>query len=155
VEVRSRRPENGSPRASRLRPLCTSAFPASAQFLLELAHAQLELGDAVGARAVLHQVHGILHVRPDLGVVPKQAAELQSMVDTIRGGRVGASSLTVAELRVLPFLATRFTFPEIGERLHVSRHTIKTHVVSIYRKLGVSSRTDAIEQAREIGLLGL
>jgi LuxR family maltose regulon positive regulatory protein len=142
-------------RASRLRTLCTYAFPSSAQFLLQLGYALLELADPAGARAVLRQVRDILQMRPDLGIVPKQAEELQSMVDTIGSGRVGASALTVAELRLLPLLASHFTFREIGERTHVSRHTVKTHAMSIYRKFGVSSRSEAIQHAQEVGLLGV
>jgi LuxR family maltose regulon positive regulatory protein len=67
---------------------------------------------------------------------------------------VGATSLTTAELRLIPLLSTHLSFPEIGERLHVSRHTVKTQAMSVYRKLGVSSRSGAIERAHEVGLLG-
>ena len=63
------------------------------------------------------------------------------------------SGLTSAELRVLPLLTTHLSFREIGERLFVSRNTIKTQAISIYRKLGVSSRSGAIERAAELGLL--
>jgi len=62
-------------------------------------------------------------------------------------------SLTGAELRLLPYLATHLTFPEIGSRLCISRNTVKSQAVSTYRKLGVSSRSDAIERAVEVGLL--
>jgi LuxR family maltose regulon positive regulatory protein len=141
-------------RASRLRPLCSYAFPASAHFLLQLGHAHLELADSAGAREVLRQARDILRMRPDLGTVPKQADELQTMVDAIQHGPVGASSLTVAELRLLPLLATHLSFPAIAERTHVSRHTVKSQAMSIYRKLGVSSRSEAILHAQEIGLLG-
>jgi LuxR family transcriptional regulator, maltose regulon positive regulatory protein len=140
-------------RAIGLRPLCTPAFPLSAQFLLQLGHACLELADPAGARAVLRQVRDILQLRPDLGVVPKQADELQRMLDTIREGTVGASSLTTTELRLLPFLATHLSYPDIAERMYVSRHTVKSHAMAVLRKLGVSSRREAIERAREIGLL--
>jgi len=140
-------------RAARLRPLCTSAFPVSTQFLLQLARAHLDLSDAAGARTVLRQVRDIIQVRPDLGAVPEQADELQSMVDTVRTGAIGASSLTVAELRLLPYLSTHFTFREIGERMFVSRHTVKSQAMSVYRKLGVSSRSEAIQQAKSVGLL--
>jgi DNA-binding CsgD family transcriptional regulator len=61
--------------------------------------------------------------------------------------------LTPAEARVLPWLATYLTLEGIAKRLGVSRSTVKTHVVSIYKKLGVSTRTQAIEHAEEIGLL--
>ena len=53
----------------------------------------------------------------------------------------------------MPHLATHLTFPEIGARLHISRHTVKTQAISIYQKLGVSSRSEAIERMQEIGLL--
>ena len=59
-----------------------------------------------------------------------------------------------AELRLLPYLQTHLTIREIGERLFVSRNTVSSEVGSIYRKLGVSSRSDAVQQATAIGLLG-
>jgi hypothetical protein len=43
---------------------------------------------------------------------------------------------------------------EIGERLDLSRHTVKTQAMSIYRKLGVSSRSQAIQRLQEISLVG-
>ena len=95
-----------------------------------------------------------LRVCPDLGAVPEQCIELGRMLDTISAGSVGASSLTVAELRLLPLLATHLTYKEVGERLHLSRNTIKSEVVSILRKLGVSSRGQAVDMAERIGLLG-
>jgi LuxR family maltose regulon positive regulatory protein len=75
------------------------------------------------------------------------------MLDAIRGRAPGASSLTTAELRLLPLLQTHLTFREIGERLYVSRHTVKTQAISVYRKLGVSSRSEAITRMHELGLL--
>jgi LuxR family transcriptional regulator, maltose regulon positive regulatory protein len=66
---------------------------------------------------------------------------------------LGASTLTTAELRVLPLLAAHLALREIGDRLHVSPHTVKTHAVSIYRKLGVSSRSRAVEHAQQLDLL--
>ena len=52
------------------------------QTLLELGRAHLALDDGAGARTVLSQARDILERRPDLGVLPKQAEELQSMADT-------------------------------------------------------------------------
>jgi LuxR family maltose regulon positive regulatory protein len=63
------------------------------------------------------------------------------------------SGLTGAELRLLPLLATHLSFREIGELLFVSRNTIKTQAISVYRKLGVSSRSDAIRRANELGII--
>jgi LuxR family maltose regulon positive regulatory protein len=141
--------------AARLRPLLTYAMPTlSAQTLLEMAAAYVALADTAGARAVLRDVHDIVRQRPDLGFVASRAEELRAKCDAIHPGVPGASSLTTAELRLLPLLATHLTFPEIGERLFVSRNTVKTQAISIYQKLAVSSRSDAIEQARGCGLLG-
>ena len=60
----------------------------------------------------------------------------------------------LAVLRLLPLLSTHLTLLEIGERLYLSRNTVKTQAVSIYRKLGVSSRSEAMQRVRELGLLG-
>ena len=72
----------------------------------------------------------------------------------VDGATVGVSSLTAAELRLLPLLGTHLHFAEIGERLYVSRNTVKTQAVSIYRKLGVSSRSQAVQHAQHLGLGG-
>jgi LuxR family transcriptional regulator, maltose regulon positive regulatory protein len=58
--------------------------------------------------------------------------------------------LTDAERRVLPYLATNLATPE---QLHLSRHTVKSHTIRIYRKLGVSCRNEAVQEARRLGLL--
>ena len=101
----------------------------------------------------MRQAHDILQKRPDLGVLPKEVDELESKLDTMRTGNVGASSLTAAELRLVPFLPTHLSYPQVGERLHVSRNTVKSQAISIYQKLGVSSRDEAIERLQESGLL--
>jgi LuxR family transcriptional regulator, maltose regulon positive regulatory protein len=140
-------------RAARLRPQLTYAIPwLAVQALLELARAYLALDDVAGARMVLGEANDILRRRPDLGTLPQQAAQLRSKTSGIRVGIVGASSLTKAELRVLPLLPTHLTYREIGERLYLSHHTVKTQAISIHRKLGVSSRGQAVERARQLGL---
>jgi LuxR family maltose regulon positive regulatory protein len=60
--------------------------------------------------------------------------------------------LTPAELRLLPLLSTHLSFREIAEQLFLSRNTIKTQAISLYRKLGVSSRSEAIAEAHRLGL---
>ena len=143
-------------RASRLRPLLTYVLPVvSVQSLLEMARSYLALADPGGAGAVLAQAHDILQQRPDLGVLAGQAGELQARLATIKAGAAGASSLTAAELRLLPLLSTHLSFREISERLFVSSHTVRTQAYSAYRKLGVSSRSEAVARAHELGLDGL
>ncbi|WP_425239185.1 LuxR C-terminal-related transcriptional regulator [Trebonia sp.] len=140
-------------RASRLRPLLTYALPVvSVQALLEMTRSYIALADPEGAAAVLAQVHDILQQRPDLGVLPELAGQLQASLATANARAVGASSLTAAELRLLPLLATHLSYQEIGERLFVSKNTVKTQAYSAYRKLRVSSRSEAVVRTRELGL---
>jgi LuxR family maltose regulon positive regulatory protein len=142
--------------AQRLRPHVTHALPYYAvQARLELIRAYLALTDVASARTVLREVDDLLRWRPDLGILPDQAGQLRSQLDHIHGDVIGASLLTVAEQRLLPLLPTHHSFREIGQRLHLSQHTVKTQAMSIYRKLGVSSRSEAIQCARTLGLLAV
>jgi LuxR family maltose regulon positive regulatory protein len=139
--------------ATRLRPLLTYAMPHRAvQTLLELARAHLTLSDAAGAKVVLREAWDILRQRPSLGVLPANAEELRGQLETTQGETLGVSSLTTAELRLLPLLFTHLSFREVGQRLHLSQHTVKTQALSIYRKLGVSSRSQAIQRAQQLGV---
>jgi LuxR family transcriptional regulator, maltose regulon positive regulatory protein len=141
-------------RAARTLPALTYAIPFfGVQTRLELANAYLALADTAGARTLLREAWDILQVRPNVGVLPRRADELRSKLDATGDGSVGVSSLTSAELRLLPLLSTHLSFREIGERLYVSRHTVKTQAISVYRKLGVSSRSEAIERVHQVGLL--
>jgi LuxR family maltose regulon positive regulatory protein len=140
-------------KAGRLRPLLTYAAPWTAHFQLELARSYLELADAPSARAVLRELGDTVQQRPNLGIVADDAHEVRAALEAIRDGTLDATSLTGAELRLLPYLSTHLSFPEIGAQLNVSRHTVKTQAISIYRKLGVSSRSEAISRANQIGLL--
>jgi LuxR family transcriptional regulator, maltose regulon positive regulatory protein len=63
--------------------------------------------------------------------------------------------LSPSELRVLRFLPTNLTRPEIARSLDVSVNTVNTHIRSIYSKLGVSDRSSAVRQARELRLLAI
>jgi LuxR family maltose regulon positive regulatory protein len=72
--------------------------------------------------------------------------------DARRSHRPLVEPLTPAELRVLKLLPTS-TYVKMADVLYVSRNTVKTHLRSIYRKLGVESRSQAIERAVELRLL--
>jgi LuxR family maltose regulon positive regulatory protein len=50
-------------------------------------------------------------------------------------------------------LATHLSFPETAQELFLSRHTVKSQAKSLYRKLGATSRSEAVARARELGLL--
>ena len=78
----------------------------------------------------------------------------ESKLDSLRETTTSAATLTNAELRLLPLMSTHLTFREMGERLYLSPHTVKSQALSVYRKLGVSSRSQAIQRAQQTGLLG-
>jgi LuxR family transcriptional regulator, maltose regulon positive regulatory protein len=141
--------------AQRLRPLLTYAIPHLAvQARIQLIHVHLAFADIAGARTLMREIEEILKRRPGLGTLVDEALELRARLSAERGPATpGMSSLTTAELRVLPMLATHLSFPEIGAEMFLSPHTVKSQAMSIYRKLGASSRNQAVIRSRELGLL--
>ncbi|MEV8214971.1 LuxR C-terminal-related transcriptional regulator [Leifsonia sp. NPDC077715] len=141
--------------ALRRRPLLSSAIPHLAvQTRLAIVHAQLGLGDSAGARTVLEEVDDILARRPRLGTLVAEAAEARALLSGVAGPSVaGASSLTTAELRVLPMLATQLSYSEIASQLYVSKNTVRSQVYSLFRKLGATTRTEAVTRSRQLALL--
>jgi LuxR family maltose regulon positive regulatory protein len=141
--------------AQRLRHLLTYALPYFAvQARLELIRVHLALADLAGARTLMREVDELLRRRPGLGNLAGEAQVLRARLSTERGSSAArASALTAAELRLLPMLATHQSIPEIAGEMFLSRHTIKSQAVSIYRKLGSTSRSQAVTRSRELGLL--
>ena len=111
------------------------------------------LGDGAAARILSNEA--ARKMTPDLegtlaeSMLVDTRAALQSMA--IETG--SAAALTSAQLRVLQFLPSHLSFPQIGERLFLSQNTVKTHALSIYRKFGVSSRSEAVRKAQSLGLV--
>jgi len=64
-----------------------------------------------------------------------------------------AASMSESELRVLRYLPTSLTVAEIAGELFVSRATVKTRLSELYAKLGTQNRAEAVERARDLGLL--
>jgi LuxR family maltose regulon positive regulatory protein len=141
--------------AQRARPLMTYAIPyVAGQALIELIRVHLALADTAGARTLMHEVDDLLDRRPGLGTLVGEAHALRDRIPAERGrGPSGASSLTAAELRILPMLATHLPVTEIAAELFLSPHTIKSQMKSIYRKLGVTTRSQAVARSRELALL--
>ena len=142
-------------RAHRLRPLLDHGIPwVTIQVGLELARSHLALAEPGAARTILTETERVLELRPHMGSLVEDARELHERVAATSGSAgAWAMSMTGAELRLLPYLATHLTFPEIASRLFISRNTVKSEAIATYRKLGVSSRSEAIERAVEVGLL--
>ncbi len=141
-------------RAQLLRPLASHAAPwVAVDALLELGRAYLAVSDVAGASSVVRQAEEIARRRPALGLLASDLTKMRRRLHDAADTRAGPSSLTAAELRLLPVLSTHLSFQEISERWHLSRHTVKTQAMSVYGKLQVSSRSEAVERAIEIGLL--
>jgi LuxR family maltose regulon positive regulatory protein len=90
------------------------------------------------------------------------AALLADILDVLHGSSPKATEqsssppaeeLSPAELRVLRYLPTNLSRPEIAAELTVSPNTVNAHVRSIYTKLQVRDRTSAVRRARELRLL--
>jgi LuxR family maltose regulon positive regulatory protein len=141
--------------AQRLRHLLTYALPYFAvQARIELIRVHLALADLAGAKMLMRKVDELLRRRPDLGNLTSQARALRALLSEVRGSSApGASALTAAELRLLPMLPTHLSFPEIAGELFLSPNTVKSQAISIYRKLGAASRSQAVARSRELGLL--
>ena len=91
------------------------------------------------------------------------AALLTDILDVVSGSSLPAEApepeeldedLSQSELRVLGYLPSNLSAPEIASELFLSVSTVKTHMRHIYAKLGVHRRTEAVERARSLGLLG-
>jgi LuxR family transcriptional regulator, maltose regulon positive regulatory protein len=140
--------------AQRLRPLLTRAIPCLAvEALIEMAEASIGLGDPSGARVFVRDAEAVLRRRPDLGSLGKRTDELRGRLATLHDAGADSATLTSAELRVLPLLLTHLTLAGIADRLFLSRHTVKSQLWSLYRKLDVHTRSDAVIRAQQLGLL--
>jgi LuxR family maltose regulon positive regulatory protein len=141
-------------RAHRLRPLLDHSLPwLTVQVGIELARAHLLLGEVDAARTILADTSPVLKRRPGLGLLVGEMEEMRRRVAATAGPGAWAVNLTAAELRLLPYLATYLTFPEIASRLFITSHTVRSEAKAIYRKLDATSRAEAIERAVAVGLL--
>lgn len=120
---------------------------------LQLAQTYVHLGDADQARLLLDEARQLYTEPLHAPVADAYLAATQSLVDQVSQGPARWSTLTTAELRVLQYLPSHLSFPEIGQELFLSRHTVKSQAMSAYRKLGARSRSEAVTKARALGLL--
>jgi LuxR family transcriptional regulator, maltose regulon positive regulatory protein len=119
-----------------------------------LGRVHLALADIEGARTLIREIDEVLRRRPGLGTLAGEARALRGQLAGEPGSKVpGASALTAAELRLLPMLSAHLASPEIAAEMFLSRHTVKPQAFSIYRKLGVTSRSQAVTRSRDLGLL--
>jgi LuxR family maltose regulon positive regulatory protein len=121
--------------------------------LLAHAEARAALGDSETAGNLLRRARTTLEQCPDPGIVGKRTATaLRRPPRPALPARPG-EELTDRELAVLRLLPAELSQREIGQALYVSLNTVKTHTKGIFRKLGVTTRADAVRRGRELGLL--
>jgi LuxR family maltose regulon positive regulatory protein len=122
--------------------------------LLALAQVRAALGDRAGCRELLAEARTILKASPDAGIFP-ELLERQERKVRARRPREGQldEELTERELYVLRLLDGELSIRQVAQDLYVAPSTVRTQVKSIYRKLGVTSRGQAVEVARATGLV--
>jgi LuxR family transcriptional regulator, maltose regulon positive regulatory protein len=121
--------------------------------LLSLAQVRHDLGDHDGARTLAQGARRVVEQCSDPGVLVRMLAQTERRLRVRRDGDAAAAELTDRELAVLRLLDSELSQREIGSALYVSLNTVKTHTKSIFRKLAVSTRTEAVARARERGLV--
>jgi LuxR family maltose regulon positive regulatory protein len=109
---------------------------------------------------LMHPAPGLLRQHAHRGTA--HAALLTGILDLLSGNQPAAPSarprpalepLSGSELRVLRYLPTHLSAPEVASALSVSTSTVKTHMRNLYAKLGAHSRAEAVERGRALGML--
>jgi LuxR family transcriptional regulator, maltose regulon positive regulatory protein len=129
--------------------------PEMAVALIALAEARHSAGAPGEAQELLDQAGAILGMAVDCAGIGGLLEDARRRLVSKRRARSPElrDELSDRELAVLRLLPTTLSSREIGGELFVSLNTVKTHLKSIYRKLGVEGREHAVTRARELGLL--
>ena len=121
----------------------------------QLARALAETGDREGAMRELrsaHEVFARLGAEPELKATREQLRELGARPPA-RTLAVGVAGLTAREVEIVRLVANRRSNKEIGAALDISSRTVSTHLSNVFAKLGLASRGELADYAREAGLL--
>ena len=125
-----------------------------AQTLITLARTEAALGDAGAARQLLKRAKALVLLVPDAPALRTYFDEACAGVKALEAEpQQDQPGLTTAEMRVLQQLPSYHPLREIADELGVSLNTVKSQAGAIYRKLDVSSRSDAVVEAQRLGLL--
>ncbi len=154
IHIAADRPVEAELALETARALATASSSMQLHALLELTRAAELAGDLVSARKHLSQAELIA---PDLAEVGLLQSRLAGLVRLLHPATLAQTELIVpitdGEMAVLRRVPTAQTQVEIAKSLHLSINTVKSHLRSIYQKLGVSSRPAAVRRARALGLL--
>jgi LuxR family maltose regulon positive regulatory protein len=134
------------------------SWPVRVYGLLALAEVVHRAGDTAAARRLVTRARETIKDLPDPGIGPALVERTERLLKlTPRRSpparEEGYWELSERELEVLRLLATPRSQREIADQLYVSFNTARTHTRSIFRKLGVNSRADAVRRGRELGFL--
>ena len=122
--------------------------------LLQLAPVRRGRGDLPGALAAVEEARALVERFPDPGSLPALLEQTEQLLVPPPRRRIEAAApLTDRELVVLRLLPTRLSARAIGGELSVSVHTVRSQIQAIYRKLQASTRSEAVDRARDLGLL--
>lgn len=113
----------------------------------------LTLREHSRARASARAAREILDRYPDLGVLAPRLSAIETTLARTRSNVLHDSPPTRKEQRVLALLPTDLTTPQIAEQLYLSPATVRSHIHRLYRRLGAHTRDEAVQIARERGLL--
>jgi LuxR family maltose regulon positive regulatory protein len=128
-----------------------------AHALLVLAHVRVARSRLARAAGDLERAQRAIAEFPDPGRLPEIAAVVVSDLSAARssaGQLLPVEEPSAAELAVLRGLAAGLSRRDIGIKLYISLNTVKTHTRGLYRKLGATSRAEAVARAEALGLLG-
>jgi LuxR family transcriptional regulator, maltose regulon positive regulatory protein len=124
-----------------------------ANALLHLARVHVRQGHDPVASDEIDEARMLIRSCPDPGPrIQRLLGQARARAPIARRS-TGVEALSEAELRVLRLLASDLTQREIGAELYLSLNTIKSHTRSIFRKLGATSREQAVARARELELI--
>jgi LuxR family maltose regulon positive regulatory protein len=131
------------------------AYPwLAAQMAIRLGRLLLAFDDPAGAQRKVTEAGRYLPLLGPASVLTEEHRQLVADLERVRTRAVSdGTTLTAAELRILPLLPTHLSLAEIARQLVLSRNTVKTQVAAIYRKLDATSRTEAVQRATDLGLL--
>lgn len=140
-------------RALRLRRTGRLSPWPTLEVLVALAPVRFLVGDVAGAKEVLAEARGILANLGDAGDLGRRVDESERRILRAERQPIFGETLTDREMAILSLMPSDRALREIGGELYLSLNTVKTHTRAIYRKLGVSSRKQAVERARELDIL--
>jgi LuxR family transcriptional regulator, maltose regulon positive regulatory protein len=122
--------------------------------LVELLPARLARGDHMGVEALVAEARRLQATGLDFGALPQRLRAATQRLDVAEHHMAQPSeALSAREVDVLRLLSGQLSQQAIGDALYITRDTVKSHTKAVYRKLGVSSREEAVALARRLGLI--